>query len=286
MGFGLALSGGGLLGAAHIGVYKAFHEQGWAPEVVVGSSAGGLVGAAISRQIHPALLQQFGKQVTENIWRYFPPTWKKLLVDLDPCDLTHPWRGLLDPRPFVRSLLNVVGNPFSASGNLPLLVTTVDLATMVPWAWTNDQRLTRLSSWEMSRPPSPATALHSTMAMPGVFEPVLWNSHLFVDGGVADDNPANWLNAQHLRSLILVNAASPPTMTAQPMNIFDILHRSLTYMTQAGSRSQYPGLLTIEPDTIGIPDWDLRAYDHLVDLGYQAVIRQKNTIAAHISGHG
>ena len=45
---GLALSGGSVRGIAHIGVIKALSEHGVRPALVVGTSAGSLIGAAIA----------------------------------------------------------------------------------------------------------------------------------------------------------------------------------------------------------------------------------------------
>ena len=42
---GLALSGGGARGFAHIGAIKAFNEEGFVFDMVAGTSAGSLVGA-------------------------------------------------------------------------------------------------------------------------------------------------------------------------------------------------------------------------------------------------
>ncbi len=44
--FTLVLSGGGLKGLAHIGVFRALEEHGLVPSLVVGSSIGSLIGAA------------------------------------------------------------------------------------------------------------------------------------------------------------------------------------------------------------------------------------------------
>src|SRR5262249_49921689 len=44
--FTLVLSGGGLKGLAHIGVFRALEEHGLTPSLVVGSSIGSLIGAA------------------------------------------------------------------------------------------------------------------------------------------------------------------------------------------------------------------------------------------------
>ena len=42
---GLALSGGGAKGFAHIGVFKLLEECGLKPDIIVGTSAGALMGA-------------------------------------------------------------------------------------------------------------------------------------------------------------------------------------------------------------------------------------------------
>lgn len=49
----LVLGGGGLRGFAHIGVLQALHEAGIRPDLVVGSSAGALVGAAYASGLQP-----------------------------------------------------------------------------------------------------------------------------------------------------------------------------------------------------------------------------------------
>ena len=43
MRFGLALSGGGIRGVAHIGVLKALEEEGMVPSWIAGTSAGSIV---------------------------------------------------------------------------------------------------------------------------------------------------------------------------------------------------------------------------------------------------
>jgi len=52
----LALGGGGLRGYAHLGVLQALHEAGIRPDLVVGSSAGALVGAAYAGGSSPEQL--------------------------------------------------------------------------------------------------------------------------------------------------------------------------------------------------------------------------------------
>jgi len=56
--FGLALSGGGARGLAHIGVLTVLQREGLVPDVIVGSSIGAVVGAAFAIEPDAALLQR------------------------------------------------------------------------------------------------------------------------------------------------------------------------------------------------------------------------------------
>ena len=67
---GLVLGGGAALGAAHVGVLRALDAHGIRPDVVAGTSAGALIGAAVAvgmptpvieRQVRAATWSTFGK---------------------------------------------------------------------------------------------------------------------------------------------------------------------------------------------------------------------------------
>jgi len=86
---GLALSGGGLRGIAHIGVLKALTEFGLRPTVVVGTSVGSIIGAGIAagmtwqalaemshRVFWPSLLR--GKTLEQFCSREFPESFADL----------------------------------------------------------------------------------------------------------------------------------------------------------------------------------------------------------------
>lgn len=88
---GLALSGGGVRGLAHIGVIKALSELGLRPAVIAGTSAGSLVGAgfaagmdwqalrAMAQSIFwPKLLN--GKLLERFCEQHLPPTFEQLTL--------------------------------------------------------------------------------------------------------------------------------------------------------------------------------------------------------------
>lgn len=60
---GLALGGGGLRGFAHVGVLRALEEAGIQPDIVVGTSAGAIVGAAYASGLDARQLEAAARGV-------------------------------------------------------------------------------------------------------------------------------------------------------------------------------------------------------------------------------
>lgn len=88
---GLALSGGGVRGIAHIGVIKALAESGIRPTIIVGTSAGSLVGAGLAAGMDwqalagmaravfwPSLLN--GKLLERFCERHLPATFEQMCL--------------------------------------------------------------------------------------------------------------------------------------------------------------------------------------------------------------
>lgn len=61
MRIGIALSGGGARGIAHVGVLQALHEHNIYPEVVAGASAGAIVGGLYAAGHSPETIMEFVK---------------------------------------------------------------------------------------------------------------------------------------------------------------------------------------------------------------------------------
>ncbi|MBK8147230.1 MAG: patatin-like phospholipase family protein [Acidobacteria bacterium] len=59
---GLALSGGAARGFAHLGVVKAFADQGIPIDYIAGTSAGSIVGAAIASGLSVDEVIEIGKR--------------------------------------------------------------------------------------------------------------------------------------------------------------------------------------------------------------------------------
>ena len=83
MKIGLALSGGGIKGASHIGVIQALQEAGIKASMVAGTSIGSIVAALYAMEYTPKemvkLFNYFSKLIFKNSAMYTDPKGKKTL---------------------------------------------------------------------------------------------------------------------------------------------------------------------------------------------------------------
>ena len=158
---GVALGGGSARGFAHIGALSALERHGFAPDLIVGTSFGAIVGALYAAGLTPQEIAQ-----TANSMR-----WRDLSKVLD--------FGLHKAALFsgdkLESYLDelVEGRSFSDLER-QLVVVATDLAT--------GERVD-LTSGPLAR------ALRASASMPGVFSPVEMGGKFLVDGGLGSPLP-------------------------------------------------------------------------------------------------
>jgi len=75
MKIGLALSGGGARGIAHLGVLKALLEKGIRPDIISGVSAGALAGTLYASGLEPDKILEM--LLKTNLYRYVRPAWSR-----------------------------------------------------------------------------------------------------------------------------------------------------------------------------------------------------------------
>jgi NTE family protein len=161
---GLALSGGGARGLAHIGVLKALDASGFRPDYLAGTSMGGVIAAGFAAGLNPDELEQIALE--------YVPT-RNLLRLADP---TLPRNGLFHGerlRAFFDQQLQ--GCTF-ADLHIPLTLVAVDL---------NSGREIHLREGLV------ADALRATVSIPGLLTPVEHAGQRLVDGGLLNNLPVD-----------------------------------------------------------------------------------------------
>lgn len=274
--FALALSGGGLLGAAHLGVWKALEEANLHPAAVAGTSAGGLVASLIALGVTPAAAIHAGDNITAHPLDYFHLNTWGLLHDIIP-GLGTKATGLVDPAKFVEALLSLApGATTTDDWKVPTILTAVDLTHEIAVAFARDaEKAPSLGRWLVTEHVSLKFAMLATMAMPGVFSAVPWKNRLLVDGGTADTEPLDWAYALHPGPLLSINVAPQVPLAADQMGIVEVFRRAEQYATDTLSRlrDRQTQAFVVTPDTLGTPFFGFSDYRHLVDIGHEAMSR-------------
>lgn len=175
---GLALGSGSARGWAHIGVIRALAEVGYVPDVVAGCSIGAFVGAAYANGDLDKL-----QHWVEGL------TWKKVLGLLDVSFSG----GLIKGEKLVEFFEeNFVDHEFSGL-DMPFACLATDLATGRE-VWLREG--------------SVASAVRASIAIPGVFKPILRDGRLLVDGGLVNPVPVSLCRAMGAEIVIAVDLGS------------------------------------------------------------------------------
>lgn len=267
---GLALSGGGARGLTHIGIWKALARQGIWPDVVAGSSMGGIIAAAYAAGFS-------AEEAEREALTYSKP--RHILRLLDPA---LPNGGLLGGRHLERYFEYLFGRRTFAELKYPLAVVAVDL---------NSHREVVLQEGLV------VEALRATTAVPGVFAPVEKDGMRLVDGGVLNNLPVDVLRQMGAEVVIAVDISPtrdsdrsrwfndgrwvPKGLLAPLMTLEDALATIMIAVQEHKLRQFPPEILIrpeIPPEVTVFSSFDRAA--ELIALGEQAAQNVLPTIQA------
>ena len=159
---GLALSGGGARGLAHIGVLKVLQSEGIDLDCLAGTSMGGVIAAGHAAGLSPESMQQEAQRLAS----------ARHLLSM--VDRSLPRRGLLVGQRVSEHMAAYLGERSFEELRIPLTLVATDL---------NSCRAVYLSQGSLLE------ALRATISVPGMFAPVERNGQMLVDGGLLDNLP-------------------------------------------------------------------------------------------------
>ena len=155
----LALGGGAARGFAHIGVIKALEAQGIVPDIVVGTSAGSVVGALYASGMSGFEMQKLALGLEEDMV----------------ADWTLPNRGVLKGEALQEFINQKVKNLTIQKMPKTLGIVATDLQS---------------GEMVLFRQGNTGIAVRASSALPGVFQPVEISGRDYVDGGLTSPVPA------------------------------------------------------------------------------------------------
>ncbi len=274
----LVLGGGGARGGAHIGVMQALEEQGIPVDLVVGTSAGALLGSMYASGMSSETILERYQAATwndgfhDNIPRSDIPNRRKRQLDTFPIhlDLGVGLDGLKLPKGLIQgqSMKRLVDAALAA----PLELTSFDdlpiaFRAVAADAVTGEPVV--LAGGDLS------TAVQASMSLPGIVRPVEWQGRMLVDGGIAENLPVRVALDYGADLIIAVDIGSPGLEEEDQLESALVIMKQLTgFLTQSNVRASRD--LLREHDLLVQPRIDnvtLLSFDKLpdaVEAGYQA----------------
>lgn len=191
---GIAFSGGGVRGISHLGVLKALNEVGIFPNQVSGSSAGAIVGAMYCQG-------------------YSPDEVLKIIIETNYYKLIRPaisWKGLFTMDSLAQLLKTYLPHNDFASLKVPLHVAATDIGKGEV-VYFNSGKLVE--------------SILASSCVPGMFEPIFYESRYLVDGGVLNNLPVEPLKEKS-ELIFGVNCNHLPEL-GKVRNVKNLLERAV-----------------------------------------------------------
>jgi len=223
-GIALALGGGVARGWAHIGVLRALDEAGIAIDMIAGTSIGALVGGCYLAGKLDAL-EDFARSLT-----------KRRIFGL--LDFHIGGAGLLGGMKLTQRMQEHLNGTRFEDLQKPFVAVATEIRTGHE-IW--------LSSGSL------ITAMRASYALPGVFEPVLCNKRMLVDGALVNPVPVSVCRAHEQRLVVAVNLH------------YDLFGRAAVLKHDAGD-------LVVERDAPAVPRGDREASNRETRLGITGVM--------------
>jgi NTE family protein len=235
----LALGGGAVLGAAHIGVLRALGETDLKVNYVTGTSIGAVVGALYAFNHDWNAI----KDIASNL------NW----IDISKITLSK--FGLLSNEKLGQLIIKHIGDKNIEDAPIPLALVATDVV--------NGKKV-------VLKKGSVAKAVMASTSIPGIFTPVELDGKLLVDGGVSENVPVATAKKLSDDYVVGVDLNSKHTYP-KPANVLDVILHSLHFLMQrADDFHTKEADLIIKPDLTGFNKADTSQVDALITKGYEA----------------
>lgn len=272
MKLGVAFSGGGVKGAAHIGVLKALRENNISIDAVAGTSAGSIV----------AILYALGYTEDEMIklFKYF----SKGMLKANPGGVVSNVRsgkGLRLDGAFSSINVELAIKEISKYKNIdninelsmPIAIPTVDINTSKKYVFTNynQQEDYYIKDIEIAK------AVRASCTYPGVFTPFDYGEYRFVDGGVLDNIPVDELKKLGVDKILTIKfvlnrVSKPKGIYGITMKCVDTIYEGLSI--GAIEASDY----VCDIDVSRANAFSIKKIDYCYEEGYKYAISKINEI--------
>lgn len=194
----LVLGGGGAKGFAHIGVIKMLESHGITPDIVVGTSAGSVVGSLYAAGYNGFQLQELAFSLDTNMIK----------------DLTLASHGVLKGEKLQNYINQLIKHRPIEKLNIPFGAVATDITT---------------GRIVLFRAGNTGQAVRASSSIPGVFQPTVIGGQRYVDGGVVSPVPVEAAKKMGADFIIAVDISSKASNQVAE-GALGIMYQSVTIM--------------------------------------------------------
>lgn len=238
----LALGSGGDRGFAHIGVIKALEANDIHIDIVVGTSAGSVVGALYAGGYNSAELEQLALKLDQDQLNDFEISKRGYIRGEQLQDFIN--------RALKNRSIEQLDRPFVA------IATQLGTGNAVAFNRGNTGKAVRASS-----------------SIPGVFYPVMIGGEEYVDGDLKKPVPVSVAREMGADIVIAVDVSQQPRDNPLPQDIIDTLKQSLRIMRQSILARELESAQVVIRPAIGLtPEIDAASKERLIKNGEDAAV--------------
>jgi len=281
---GLALSGGGARGAAHIGVLKVLERERVPIDYIAGTSMGSIVGGMYASGLSPEEIEaqliavdwddvfddkidrenrSFRRKSDDRLWLIDrKPGYKDGKLKLPP--------GLVQGQK-INNLLTALTLPVSDIDDfddlaIPFRAVAADIRTGEKVAVDSG---------------SLAMAIRASMSIPAAMSPVPWQDMMLVDGGIASNLPIETVREMGADIIIAVDISTPLNDEDVAQSILSVANQMISFLTRRNVEAELRTLgerdILLVPDLGDIATGQFDRIDEAIPTGLQAA--EENVLA-------
>lgn len=200
---GLALGGGGARGLAHIAMLEAFDELGVKPGIISGTSIGAIFGAGYASGISGKELRAHTKEVLSPrfglVRDLFAARSQPFQRFINPFSAR---ASFLDPHAVLELVMPKAVKRTFGDLQIPLKIVASDFYDQEPIVFTDGALL---------------DAVAASMALPVIFQPVMFEKRAMIDGGLTNPLPFDLLN-KDARIVVAIDVTGAPVPDAKRLS--------------------------------------------------------------------
>ena len=275
MSLGLALSGGGVKGAAHIGVLKALEEEKVKIDYIGGTSSGSIVAALYATGYKADEIYYIFKKYCKNIKYVDFRNIIKLFFGIITTG-TIVIDGLNSGKS-INKLINKMCNKkniYNISNiKMPLVIPSVNMNTGEVICFCSKEVRSFSNNTIFMNNAEIGNAVQASCSFPAVFSPTEFKNSKLVDGGIRENVPwreVELLGADKVISVIFENEVDKSCCK----NLIDITFRSYELMCKELSKYELNGsdyFIKIKSEKVSL--LDMKKIDEFYKLGYNEAKR-------------